>query len=163
MGNGYTRLLRIEGIKSQALPKKLLKRDVDIPEKIQNRIKEGEIWIEVSLAEQVLYVWEGLNKIKAGYRVSTGMPGTPRRKSKATRKGIYKMYCLYKAYTMWGNNWWAYAVPHCMFFHGEFAIHAAYWHNDFGTPVSHGCVNMTEMDAAEVYPLVKIGTTVWVY
>jgi lipoprotein-anchoring transpeptidase ErfK/SrfK len=50
-----------------------------------------------------------------------------------------------------------------MFFHREFAIHGAYWHNNFGSPISHGCVNMAELDAAEVFSHVKKGTVVWVH
>jgi lipoprotein-anchoring transpeptidase ErfK/SrfK len=80
-----------------------------------------------------------------------------------TRKGVYRMYALYKSYPMWGRDWWCPDVPYAMFFHHEFAIHGAYWHNDFGTPVSHGCVNMAEMDAAEVFAKVKKGTVVWVH
>ncbi|RYE86386.1 MAG: L,D-transpeptidase, partial [Myxococcales bacterium] len=31
------------------------------------------------------------------------------------------------------------------------ALHAAYWHDDFGTPRSHGCINLAPIDARRVF------------
>jgi lipoprotein-anchoring transpeptidase ErfK/SrfK len=135
---------------------------VEIDPRVHKFVKGDEVWIEVSLDNQVLYVHQG-ELITAAYRVSTGRPGSPFRKSMATRKGVYRMYALYKRYPMWGRDWYCLDVPYAMFFHGEFAIHGAYWHNDFGKPVSHGCVNMMPDDAKLVYELVKKGTVVWVH
>jgi len=49
-------------------------------------------------------------------------------------------------------------VPYTMFFSNNqvaksrgYAIHGAYWHNNFGTPMSHGCINLREVDAQKVY------------
>ena len=153
---GYTRLKRIDGIVSTSVPYLIKKHDIEIPEKTRKLLVEDTIWIEVSIDEQVLYLYKG-NKIKSAYLISGGKKGMN------TRKGSYKMYSLYKSYPMWGKDWWCPDVPYAMFFHGEFAIHAAYWHNYFGTPASHGCINMTEMDAKEVYEQVKKGTVVWVH
>ena len=66
-------------------------------------------------------------------------------------------------------------VPYTMFFanaqvpkYRGYGIHGAYWHNNFGVPMSHGCVNMREADVAKIYewtfkdqsiPLVIYGTT----
>jgi hypothetical protein len=38
-------------------------------------------------------------------------------------------------------------VPFAQFFHMPFALHAAYWHDDFGEPKSGGCVNLSPEDA----------------
>ncbi len=38
-------------------------------------------------------------------------------------------------------------VPFVMYYSGAFAIHAAYWHDQWGAPVSHGCINMRREDA----------------
>ena len=32
-----------------------------------------------------------------------------------------------------------------------YSIHGAYWHNNFGHPMSHGCVNMKTEDAEQIY------------
>ena len=32
-----------------------------------------------------------------------------------------------------------------------YALHAAYWHDDFGRPRSHGCVNLSPIDARYVF------------
>lgn len=135
---------------------------VKVDPRVYRHVRGDDVWIEVSLDKQTLYVRQG-DQITAAYRVSTGRPGSPRRKSMATRKGVYKMYALYKRYPMWGRDWYCLDVPYAMFYHGEFAIHGAYWHNSFGTPVSHGCVNMVPDDAGEVYQQVKKGTCVWVH
>lgn len=49
-------------------------------------------------------------------------------------------------------------VPFTMFFYNDeiakyrgFSIHGAYWHNNFGHPMSHGCVNMRVEDAKTLY------------
>ena len=135
-------------------------RDVVIDKRVQ--VGADEVWIEVSLAEQMLYLYRGC-QVQSAYRVSTGRPGTPTRKSMATRKGVYRIYALYEKYPMWGKDWYCPDVTWVLWFHGELAVHAAFWHNSFGTPVSHGCVNMAEMDAREVYAQVKKRTVVWVH
>jgi hypothetical protein len=42
-------------------------------------------------------------------------------------------------------------VPWVEYFEGSYALHAAYWHDDFGRPRSHGCVNMSPVDARRVF------------
>jgi len=43
-------------------------------------------------------------------------------------------------------------VPWCSFFTGTgIAFHGTYWHNDYGRPRSHGCVNLPSMDAKFIY------------
>ncbi len=34
-------------------------------------------------------------------------------------------------------------VPWVAYFNGDEGFHGTYWHNNFGTPMSHGCINMT--------------------
>jgi len=42
-------------------------------------------------------------------------------------------------------------VPHVMFFYKAYALHGTYWHNNFGQPMSHGCVNLRTEDARWLY------------
>jgi len=51
-----------------------------------------------------------------------------------------------------------------MYYHRGYAIHGAYWHNDFGRPKSHGCVNMAIPDSEKLFywanPPTPAGTSV---
>ena len=100
---------------------------------------EGK-WIEVDLSEQTLTAWEGETAIKR-LLVSTGMAWYP------TVTGRYRIYYKVRSQTMRGVDYYLPNVPHVMFFYRGFAIHGTYWHNDFGTPMSHGCVNLPAEDA----------------
>ena len=42
-------------------------------------------------------------------------------------------------------------VPYTMFFYKDYGIHGAYWHDNFGHPMSHGCVNMRIDDAEKLF------------
>ncbi len=42
-------------------------------------------------------------------------------------------------------------VPWVSYFNGGIAIHGTYWHNDFGRPWSHGCINLLSQDAKWFY------------
>ncbi|MBI5619492.1 L,D-transpeptidase, partial [Candidatus Gottesmanbacteria bacterium] len=42
-------------------------------------------------------------------------------------------------------------VPYVMYFYLGYAIHGTYWHNNFGHPMSHGCVNMRIEDAKTLF------------
>ncbi len=42
-------------------------------------------------------------------------------------------------------------VPWIQYFAAGYAIHGAYWHDVFGTPRSHGCVNLSPVDARIVF------------
>jgi lipoprotein-anchoring transpeptidase ErfK/SrfK len=42
-------------------------------------------------------------------------------------------------------------VPYIQYFESGYALHAAYWHDVFGTPRSHGCVNLAPVDAHRIF------------
>jgi len=54
-------------------------------------------------------------------------------------------------------------VPYNMRFQPHFYLHGAFWHNNFGYPMSHGCVNLSIADAATLYQLTEVGTPVFVH
>jgi len=55
-------------------------------------------------------------------------------------------------------------VPHVMYFNYDAeAIHGAYWHDNFGNRMSHGCVNLPLDMAQFLYGWAPLGTIVWVY
>lgn len=100
----------------------------------------GERWVEINLSQQMLYAWEG-ETLVGSFVVSTGTWQTP------TVTGTYRVYARFKYKDMSGPGYYLPNVPNTMFFYQGYAIHGTYWHNNFGTPMSHGCVNMTIPDS----------------
>lgn len=100
----------------------------------------GERWVEVNLTQQMLYAWEG-DALVGSFIVSTGTWQYP------TVTGTYRVWARFKYKDMSGPGYFLPDVPNTMFFYQGYAIHGTYWHNNFGTPMSHGCVNMTIPDS----------------
>ncbi len=116
----------------------------------------GVRWIDVNLSTQRLYAYEG-DVIVRTFIVSTGVWATP------TVTGKYKIYARYTSARMRGPGYDLPNVPYVMYFHKSYGIHGTYWHNNFGTPMSHGCVNMSIPDAEWLYYWSAFGTTVNVH
>ncbi len=104
----------------------------------------GEKWIEVNLSAQTLTAWEGTVPVMH-FIVSTGLPGTP------TVVGKFHIYQKLVSTRMVGPGYDLPNVPHTMYFYGGYALHGAYWHNNFGHPMSHGCVNLALPDAEKLF------------
>ena len=118
--------------------------------------KSAERWISIDLSEQRLIAWEG-NKAVYAVIVSTGKQSTP------TRKGIFKVQTKYPITRMTGADYDVPDVPYTMYYDGGMAIHGAYWHNLFGTPVSHGCTNVAVDHAKWLFNWASVGTPVVVH
>jgi lipoprotein-anchoring transpeptidase ErfK/SrfK len=54
-------------------------------------------------------------------------------------------------------------VRYVAYFEKDYALHATYWHDNFGQPMSHGCVNLRTADAQWLYGWAPIGTPVYVH
>lgn len=109
--------------------------------------------IVVVLSTQMLYVYEGGQSIME-FLVSTGLPDSP------TPLGLFSIQSKYEKVRMVGPGYDLPDVPWTMYFYEDYGIHGAYWHNNFGHPMSHGCVNMRVDDAKLVYDWAPIGTPV---
>ena len=116
----------------------------------------GSKWIEIDLSSQRLYAHQG-NTVVYSFIVSTGIPAYP------TPTGTFRIYSKYLAIAMSGPGYYLPGVPHTMFFYRGYAIHGTYWHNNFGHPMSHGCINLTRADAAALYAWAPNGTTVQIH
>jgi lipoprotein-anchoring transpeptidase ErfK/SrfK len=114
-----------------------------------------ERWIEVDLSEQKLRAWDG-DTIFLETAVSSGLPGTP------TPTGEFRVWVKLRATKMEGGQGRYYYylpnVPFVMYFENDevpgwrgYGLHGTYWHNDFGNPRSHGCVNLPTPVAEELY------------
>ncbi len=113
----------------------------------------GEKWIDVNLSTQTIVAYQGYTAVYSA-RVSTGLWGTP------TVVGTFNIYAKYLSTPMSGPGYYLPNVPHTMYFYKGYAIHGAYWHNNFGTPMSHGCVNLSLPDAEWFYNWAPMGTKV---
>jgi LysM repeat protein len=117
---------------------------------------DGRRWIEVNLSTQTLTAWQG--DVAVLYTsISSGLSGTP------TVTGRFQIGTKYSSQRMTGPGYDLPGVPWVMYFHGAYAIHGAYWHNNFGVPMSRGCVNTTIPDAEFLYNWAPEGTEVWVH
>jgi lipoprotein-anchoring transpeptidase ErfK/SrfK len=130
-------------------------KDEEVVPKIHlpSGVKKGEIWIDVDLTNQRLSVYKGKNLLDA-FAVSTGTWRTP------TVTGQYRVYVKYTAADMAGPGYYLPSVPYVMYFYEGYGIHGTYWHNNFGTPMSHGCVNLRTDNAEWVYNKASVGTVV---
>ena len=117
----------------------------------------GEKWIDVNLTTQTLIAYEGQTPVFKAL-VSSGLSYYP------TVTGTFAIYVKYTAARMRGGfGLDAYDlpnVPYVMYFYKGYGLHGTYWHNNFGTPMSHGCVNLATPDAEWLFNWAAVGTTV---
>lgn len=117
---------------------------------------DGRRWIEVDLSDQTLTAWQGDVPVLHSV-VSTGKWSTP------TVTGQFQVGLKLDSQHMTGDDYDLPGVPWVMYFYNDYAIHGAYWHANFGTPTSHGCINMRIEDAEKLYAWAAAGTEVWVH
>jgi lipoprotein-anchoring transpeptidase ErfK/SrfK len=100
-----------------------------------------------------VYAYEN-NKVVRSFVVSTGTSAHP------TVTGQFRVYVKYRSAAMRGPGYYLPDVPYIMYFYSGYGLHGTYWHNNFGTPMSHGCVNLRTSDAAWLYSWASVGTLV---
>lgn len=115
--------------------------------------QSNERWIEVDLSAQQILAWEG-NTVVFSAAVSTGREGD------WTPPGVYAIETKYDKAWMQGDDYDIPNVPYVMYFYGSYAIHGAYWRDNFGTPASRGCVSMSVEQAEWLYSWASEGTHV---
>ncbi len=123
-------------------------------------VAQGEPWIDVDLSSQTLNAYEG-NDLVYTTRVSSGLNEFP------TVTGMFRIWLRLESQTMDGTrlgyDYYLENVPYVMYFFEDYALHGAYWHNNFGYPMSHGCVNLSPADARWLYEWSAYGTVVNVH
>ena len=77
--------------------------------------------------------------------------------------GQFQIYNKIPSQTMFGADFYLPDVPYVMYFYSSYAIHGAYWHDNFGAPMSHGCINMRVSQAEWLYNFAPIGTWVVIH
>jgi LysM repeat protein len=119
----------------------------------------GEKWIDVNLSTQTLLAYEGSQVVYTA-RVSTGISRYP------TPAGTFYIQRKYRYDDMTGGSralgdyYYLPNVPYCMYYYAGYALHGTYWHHNFGTPMSHGCTNLSTADAGWLFNWAPIGTKV---
>jgi lipoprotein-anchoring transpeptidase ErfK/SrfK len=117
--------------------------------------KNGERWLDVNISKQTLVAYEGTRAVYATL-ISTGEAGLedPER-TKSTKRGIFRIHTKHVSTTMdsdtVGEEFELRDVPYVQYFEEGYALHGAYWHDRFGTPKSHGCINLTPEDARRLF------------
>lgn len=143
-------------------------KDVSVvkePDALPGSVEAGEKWIEVSLGRGTLTLLEG-KKIIYSTLMSPGAGGVTPKPSLTVEElvgaaltplGSYRVSVKHVAAQMTSEDkpdpesFWIADVPWVQYFRPPFAIHTAYWHEDFGQPKSGGCVNLSPEDAKVVF------------
>ncbi len=117
-------------------------------------------WVLINLAQQRMYAYDG-TKLVDSSAVSTGLPG------KDTPVGSFWVQQRYRATLMAGPGYYLPDVPFTQYFGNDsmswqegYALHGTYWHNNFGTRQSSGCVNMRNDWAEFIWGFASVGTPV---
>lgn len=133
-----------------------------------HRIQKGDHFktdkrIVVDLSEEMLYAYDG-DTLFMQEPISTGLDFTP------TPRGTFTVYAMTPSRYMQGplpdvsdQVYDLPGVPWNLYFTQDGAvIHGAYWHDHFGHPWSHGCVNLSPEDAKKLYRWAELGMRVTV-
>lgn len=118
-------------------------------ERVLSAVSPEEKWIEIDLSNQKLRAHES-KRVIYEFPVSTGLWGR-------TPAGDFRIWIKLRYTKMSGGSqalgtyYYLPNVPYTMYFYKAFGIHGTYWHNNFGQPMSHGCVNMRTPDAEKIF------------
>lgn len=116
-------------------------------------LEDKKIIMDLTSQSLTAYEYERpvfMSRVSSGVRLSEGGFATP----KGYYRTIRKRPCRHMANpaNAYGSGFDLPGVPWVSYFtSGGVAIHGAYWHNNFGVPHSHGCVNMTPQAAKWIY------------
>jgi lipoprotein-anchoring transpeptidase ErfK/SrfK len=125
-------------------------------------VAAGERWIDVDLSSQRAVAYEGTTEVRR-FIISSGVARTP------TVTGSFAIYAKTPLQDMSGGSraagdyYFQADVPWVQYFYDGYSFHGAYWHNNFGRPTGHGCINMRIGDAEWLYGWSTTGTRVEVH
>lgn len=147
---------QFHGIYARSIPLAQLTQTRKVLGITSDQSNQTEKWIAVDLTRQRVWAFEGAERIHE-FIVSTG-------KWYHTPTGEFRIWAKVRSQKMEGGNpkigtyYNLPNVPYVMFYSNDaiakmrgFSLHGAYWHDNFGHPMSHGCVNMKIDDARVLY------------
>lgn len=127
---------------------------------LPDRVNSGQAstWVDVSILGGWLVAYEGPRPVYATL-ISPGRGGLPREgktllETASTPVGDFSISGKFHTATMTSNYSEKVVhseVPYTQNFSGPYALHAAYWHDDWGVPKSGGCVNLAPIDAMRLF------------
>lgn len=150
------------------------------PERMPKWAMGSAPWLSISLLRQTLVAFRGDQPVFATL-VSTGVGGAADpSETQATVQGVFRIHTKHITRTMAGpeadDPYDLRDVPYIQYFHEGYALHAAFWHDGFGQPRSHGCINLSPSDARHLFhvtePMVpsgwhsalsRRGTVIWIH
>jgi len=117
--------------------------------------KNGEKWLDINVTKQTLVAYDGVKPVYATL-ISSGEAGLDDPEhSTATKRGIFRIHTKHVSTTMASNEvgeeFELRDVPYVQYFEDGYALHGAYWHDRFGVPKSHGCINLAPEDARRLF------------
>lgn len=117
----------------------------------------GERWLDVDLSTQTAVLFEGTRPLYATL-ISSGKTHPQKDQDHSTPTGEWRIREKHVTATMDGDGTAAgdmpysiEAVPYVMYFNKSYAVHGAFWHENYGVKMSHGCINMAPLDAKYVF------------
>lgn len=119
-------------------------------------LADGEKWIDIDLTRQTLIAFEGKKPVFATLISSGRRNPQDKEHDFPTPTGTFRIREKHITTTMDGDvasdgPYSIEDVPWVMYFQGSYAIHGAFWHDAFGNPRSHGCVNISPDDARALF------------
>lgn len=120
-------------------------------------LRPEERWIAVNVTSQTLVAYLGTRPILATL-VSTGKESTVKAKDHRSPRGQWRIREKHVTTTMDGDGTAAgdlpYSiedVPYVAYYDRSYALHGAFWHKNYGNRMSHGCINLSPLDAKFVF------------
>lgn len=137
---------------------------IDAEKELPGMMRSDDLWIDVAIGRQTLVLYRGLKPLFVTL-VSTGVDGAgDPETTHSTPTGIYRIVAKHKSARMAAEEkpgandgdppdprYRIDDVPYVQYFHKGYGFHAAWWHDAFGQPRSHGCVNLSPRDAAWLF------------
>jgi len=121
---------------------------------------ENAHWADVNLATQTVTLMNGSTPGPT-FQLSSGAPSHP------TPTGVFHVYAKVASQSLSGcveDDCYYYPNVHwATWFYRDYGFHEAYWHQEFGKPVSHGCLNLTYENAQAVFDWLSISDAVYVH
>lgn len=132
---------------------------IDSKGKLPKWAKDERSWLDVSILRQTLVAYVGERPVFATL-VSTGADGLgDPETTHSTVQGVFLVHTKHVTATMSGDQaddeFDLHDVPYVQYFEGGYALHGAYWHDSFGQPKSHGCINLSPAAARHLFTLTE--------
>lgn len=113
--------------------------------------------IDIDLSDQRLRYYYGEYGEQGNFLISSGLKNTPTPVGKFNiQKKKPSVNYIGKGYSYPNTKWNLQFIP-------RYYIHGAYWHNNFGKPMSHGCINVDYKNMEKLYEFADEGIEVTIH